>query len=39
MPKGDTALCTAINAALESLKADGTFAKLEEQYITNYSAQ
>jgi ABC-type amino acid transport substrate-binding protein len=39
MPKGDTLLVDAVNAALASMKADGTFAALEKQYIDNYSAK
>lgn len=33
LPKGDTALAEKINAALEEIKADGTFDKLVETYI------
>ncbi len=33
MPKGDTALAEKINAALEEVKADGTFDALVAQYI------
>lgn len=33
MPKGDTALVDAVNAALEEIKADGTFDELVETYI------
>lgn len=33
MPKGDTALAEQVNAALEELKADGTFDALVAQYI------
>lgn len=33
MPKGDTALVEQINAALEEIKADGTFDELVKTYI------
>lgn len=33
LPKGDTALADAINAALEEIKADGTFDELVKTYI------
>ncbi len=33
LPKGDTTLAEKINAALEEIKADGTFDKLVETYI------
>lgn len=33
LPKGDAALAEKINAALEEIKADGTFDKLVETYI------
>lgn len=33
LPKGDTALADEINAALEELKADGTFDELVKTYI------
>lgn len=33
MPKGDTALVDAVNAALEEIKADGTFDELVKTYI------
>ena len=38
MPKDDTVLQLGVNAALELLKTDGTYDKLVEQYIANYSA-
>lgn len=33
LPKGDTALVDAVNAALEEIKADGTFDELVKTYI------
>lgn len=33
MPKGDTALVTAVNQAIKDLKADGTFDSLVQKYI------
>lgn len=33
LPKGDTALADAVNAALEEIKADGTFDELVKTYI------
>jgi len=33
MPKGDAALAEQINAALEEIKADGTFDTLVKTYI------
>lgn len=39
MPKGNQALTDAVNAALDAMKADGTFDKLVEEYITGYSAE
>lgn len=38
MPKDDTVLQLGVNAALELLRTDGTYDKLVEQYIANYSA-
>lgn len=35
MPKGDTALVDAVNAALAEIKEDGTFDELVSQYIGN----
>ena len=33
LPKGDTALADQINAAIDELKADGTFDELVKTYI------
>ena len=38
VPKGDTALLDAVNAALAEVKADGTFDKLVAQYIGGENA-
>ena len=35
MPKGDAALASQVNKALEEIKADGTFDELVKQYIEN----
>lgn len=39
LPKGDTVLVNAVNQALSDMKADGSFDKLVEEYINNYSAE
>lgn len=39
MQKEDTALQTAINAALAAMKADGTYDKIVDEEINNYEAE
>lgn len=39
MPKGNTDLADKINGALQEMRDDGSFDKLVEEYITNYSAE
>lgn len=39
VPKDDDALLTAVNAALQSMKDDGTYEQLVDEYINNYSAE
>ncbi len=39
MPKDDAALKVAIDVALASMKADGTYDKLVDEWINNYEAQ